>query len=96
MWGKNLYTGGHFDAYVVDYYDYKPGAIADEIWSVPDLCPKEHEPENAALKQSHWLAKLRSVLPSMHYGAAPAALLLVQYSLTLKQKELSFDRLSQA
>lgn len=23
MWGVNLYTGGHFDLYVADYYDYK-------------------------------------------------------------------------
>ena len=23
MWGVNLYTGGHFDLYIADYYDYK-------------------------------------------------------------------------
>jgi hypothetical protein len=23
MWGVNVYTGGHFDLYIADYYDYK-------------------------------------------------------------------------
>ena len=23
MWGFNLYTEGHFDLYIADYYDYK-------------------------------------------------------------------------
>lgn len=68
MWGKNLYTGGHFDAYVVDYYDYKPGPIPEDVWEVPRLCPKDVEPGNAAVQQSHWLTKLQSILPSIHYG----------------------------
>ena len=71
MWGKNLYTGGHFDAYIVDYSDYKPGAISEDTWEVPHICPSEIEPESVAAKSSHWLAKLRSVLPSAHYGMKP-------------------------
>lgn len=23
MWGFNLYTDGHFDLYIADYYDFK-------------------------------------------------------------------------
>lgn len=68
MWGKNLYTGGHFDAYVVDYYDYKPGALPEDTWVVPQICPREIEPENTAATHSHWLTKLRSVLPNAHFG----------------------------
>ena len=71
MWGKNLYTGGHFDAYVVDYYDYKVGAIAEDTWEVPKICPREIEPESAAAQNSHWLSKLRSVLPNAHFGRKP-------------------------
>ena len=26
MWGFNLYTEGHFDLYIADYYDYKVSA----------------------------------------------------------------------
>lgn len=37
MWGVNLYTGGHFDEYVVNYYNYKPGPIDDKIWEVPEV-----------------------------------------------------------
>lgn len=68
MWGKNLYTEGHYDNYVVDYYDYKPGPIPDEVWTVPDICPKHVQPEDGTIKQAHWLSKLRSVLPSTHFG----------------------------
>lgn len=68
MWGKNLYTGGHFDAYVVDYSDYKPGSIPEDTWEVPQICPSEVGPENAAAQSSHWLTKLRSVLPNVHFG----------------------------
>lgn len=71
MWGKNLYTGGHYDAYIVDYSAYKPGASPEDTWAVPDICPKDPEPANVASKHGHWLAKLRSVLPSTHYGKLP-------------------------
>ena len=68
MWGTNLFTQGHFDAYIVDYYDYRPVPAAAETWAVPDICPSQPEPENAATKRSHWLAEIRSVLPSTHFG----------------------------
>ena len=69
MWGTNLYTGGHFDSYIVDYSDYKPGPPSDETWVVPDMCPAGLSPDNSlAAKQSHWLTKLRSVLPNTHFG----------------------------
>ena len=33
MWGFNLYTDGHFDLYIADYYDYKvrPPRYAGQI-----------------------------------------------------------------
>lgn len=70
MWGKNLFTGGHYDAYIVDYYGYTPGPAPAEVWSVPDYCPKHLSPDNEdhASRFSHWLTKLRSVLPSTHFG----------------------------
>ncbi len=48
MWGKNLFTDGHFDAYIVDYYNYVPGPAPEDTWSVPDICPKHLSPENQA------------------------------------------------
>ena len=69
MWGANLFTGGHFDAYIVDYYDYKPGAIDADVFSVPDMCPRKISPDLLA-KKSHWLAHVRSIFPSPHFGEA--------------------------
>ena len=69
MWGKNLFTGGHFDAYVVDYYDYKPGPPADEVFSVPDYCPTNISPDLSPNQQeSHWISRVRAALPSQHFG----------------------------
>lgn len=31
MWGVNLYTGGHFDLYVADYFDYKVSRCSPQL-----------------------------------------------------------------
>ena len=75
MWGKNLFTGGHFDAYIVDYYDYQPGSIDEDIFSVPDNCPKKLSPDlSPNFGKAHWHTKLRAMLPSRHYGVAQSFL----------------------
>lgn len=77
MWGKNLFTGGHFDAYIVDYYDYQPGSIDEDIFSVPDNCPKKLSPDlSPNFGKAHWHTKLRAMLPSRHYGEAQSCPIL--------------------
>lgn len=78
MWGPQLFTGGHFDAYILDYYDYQPGAVNDDVFSVPEMCPKKISPD-VAVQKTHWLAQVRSILPNAHFGKSslPIASLLV-------------------
>lgn len=33
-----MFSGAHFDEYIADYNYMKPGAIAEDIFRVPDLC----------------------------------------------------------
>ena len=41
MWGVNLYTGGHFDLYVADYYDYKVSLSLISTNSMPMRSPSQ-------------------------------------------------------
>lgn len=36
MLGTNLYSGGHKDEYVATFYDYKAGAISDDVFQLPN------------------------------------------------------------
>ncbi len=35
---NDMFSGAHFDEYIADYNYMKPGAIAEDIFRVPDLC----------------------------------------------------------
>ena len=79
MWGINLYTGGHFDNYIVHYFDYQPGPQADTLFAKPDIC---HGKPELPAQQSGWRhdlqAQIRSLLPNPYHGA-PLPLEVLQY-----------------
>ena len=70
MWGINLYTGGHFDNYLVRYTSYRAGASPEAAFEKPDLCadkpllPAKTEGWRHALH-----AQVASYLPNAYYGA---------------------------
>lgn len=43
MTGVNLFTGSHYDHWVIDYYNYSTESIPDSEFDVPDIC-KTAEP----------------------------------------------------
>ena len=70
MWGINLYTGGHFDNYVVHYTSYRAGPVADAVFEKPDLChdkPLQAAPVGGWRHNLH--AQVVSLLPNPYYGA---------------------------
>ncbi|KAK9819683.1 hypothetical protein WJX72_001073 [[Myrmecia] bisecta] len=68
MWGINLYTGGHFDEWISTYTDFKAGPLAEDVWSVPDFCPKEPSVMLPQHRETGLTADLRRMLPNAHYG----------------------------
>ena len=75
MWGINIYTGGHYDNYVVNYYGYRQGPAPPGTFNKPAICPDKPEPENALTphhKQAGIQAQIRRMLPNRHHGDSPA------------------------
>ncbi|CAL8460756.1 g287 [Coccomyxa elongata] len=74
MWGVNLYTGGHFDLYISDYFDYKAGEIDEQEFDVPSFCPEKPDPDEPGSNGGRFhrnmggIARMRSLLPNAHYG----------------------------
>ena len=74
MWGINIYTGGHYDNYIVNYYDYREGPAPPGTFDKPAICPDKPEPEDAQTphhKQAGIHAQIRRMLPNRHQGETP-------------------------
>lgn len=70
MWGVNLYTGGHYDNYVVRYTSYRAGPIPEAVFQKPDLCAAKTLLAARAEGWRHDLhAQVASLLPNPYYGA---------------------------
>lgn len=74
MWGINLYTGGHFDDYIADYYGFEPGPPEANVYNVPDYCPPHPSTAESyvvrhQMRQNGVLRHLHAMLPNPHYGA---------------------------
>ena len=71
MWGINLYTGGHYDNYIVNYYGYREGPAPEGTFDKPDICPDKPEPGEGLTphhKQAGVHAQIRRMLPNPHHG----------------------------
>ena len=71
MWGINIYTGGHYDNYVVNYYGYREGPAPAGTFDKPHICPDKPEPEDELTphhKQAGLHAQIRRMLPNPHHG----------------------------
>ena len=39
MWGVNWFTGGHWDHYIAEFYDFEADPqFADDTFAIPHLC----------------------------------------------------------
>ena len=66
MWGINIYTGGHYDHYIVDYFGFQAQPAPPATFDVPEFCPKTPEPGQQMTphhKQAGVHAQLRRLLP---------------------------------
>ena len=71
MWGINLYTGGHYDNYIVHYTSYRAGSIPEAVFSKPDLCAEKPVLAHVTEGWRHDLhAQIASFLPNAYYGAS--------------------------
>ena len=71
MWGINIYTGGHYDNYVVNYYGYREGPAPAGTFNKPHICPDKPDPEDELTphhKQAGLHAQIRRMLPNPHHG----------------------------
>ncbi|KDD75475.1 papain family cysteine protease, partial [Helicosporidium sp. ATCC 50920] len=77
--GTNLYTGGHKDVYISDFYDYAPQkkAFDESVFAVPEWgnCPKNDAPPESAHTDAHGPVDaisraVRRMTPATHYGDA--------------------------
>ena len=71
MWGINIYTGGHYDHYIVNYFGFSKGPAPEGTFDVPDFCPTKPEPGNQMTphhRQAGLGAQLRRLLPNAHSG----------------------------
>eukprot|EP00891_Asterochloris_glomerata_P000653 jgi/Astpho2/653/Aster-x0947 len=70
MWGTNLYTGGHYDEYVADFHDWRPGPIDDEVWETPDVCRDHPDAMQAHHVDSGLRLEMARQAPNRHWGDA--------------------------
>ncbi|KAL6776200.1 hypothetical protein ACKKBG_A20235 [Auxenochlorella protothecoides x Auxenochlorella symbiontica] len=66
--GTNLLTGGHKDEYVLDYYDYAPGAVADADFNLPADSHCDTPDFAVAPNGGDLAARWAAHLPSQHWG----------------------------
>ena len=69
MLGTDLYMGSHFDDWIVDIVDWRPGQISDENWRVPEMChqAEAQEPQRHHLDTSLAM-EVAKQLPNRHFG----------------------------
>jgi len=69
MHGVDLYMNSHFDVWIVDINQWRPGPIDEENWGVPDFC---HQGEVEELQRhqldSSLAMEVAKQLPNVHFG----------------------------
>ena len=69
MHGVDLYMNSHFDVWIVDINQWRPGPIDEENWRVPDFC---HQGEFKELQRhqldSSLAMEVAKQLPNLHFG----------------------------
>eukprot|EP00884_Botryococcus_braunii_P018854 jgi/Botrbrau1/5652/Bobra.55_1s0040.1 len=69
MTGVNLFTGSHYDHWIIDYYNFSAGHIPDAEFEIPEIC-KNAQALPPKYQASSMLAKARSLFPTRHHGDA--------------------------
>ena len=59
-------AGAHFDVYVADYVDYRPGGQDSSTFDPPPACKDSEAQEAEGLRS--FPAQLRALLPTVTYG----------------------------
>ena len=69
MHGVDLYMNSHFDVWIVDIDQWRPGPIDEQNWRVPDFC---HQGEVEELQRhqldSSLAMEVAKQLPNLHFG----------------------------
>ncbi len=69
MHGVDLYMNSHFDVWIVDIDQWRPGPIDEDNWRVPDFC---HHGEVEELQRhqldSSLAMEVAKQLPNLHFG----------------------------
>ncbi len=69
MHGVDLYMNSHFDVWIVDIDQWRPGPIDQENWRVPEFC---HQGEFEELQRhqldSSLAMEVAKQLPNLHFG----------------------------
>ena len=70
MIGNDAFSGSHFDEWVVDYIDYKPGKPDRDLFDRPRLCDHETalKSRHAAGRHSPGVFRMMQLTPKVHYG----------------------------
>ena len=69
MHGVDLYMNSHFDNWIVDISQWRPGPIDEENWRVPDFCHQgEFEEVQRHQLDSSLAMQVARQLPNPHFG----------------------------
>ncbi len=75
MHGVDLYMNSHFDVWIVDISQWRPGPIDEENWRVPDFCHQGEIEELQRHKLDSSLAmEVAKQLPNLHFGELETSL----------------------
>jgi hypothetical protein len=73
MLGSELFDGAHFDEWVVDYGEYRPGKPDAVVFDTPDLCrDKQPAAPLAASGRSAAGTRMAMLAPAVHYRGGDA------------------------
>ena len=61
-------AAGHYDEYVADFHDWRPGPIDDEVWETPDVCRDHPDAMQAHHVDSGLRLEMARQAPNRHWG----------------------------
>ena len=61
-------AGGHYDEYVADFHDWRPGPIDDAVWETPDVCRDHPDAVQAHHVDSGLRLEVARQAPNRHWG----------------------------
>ena len=77
MHGTELFTGAHFDEWVVDYIDFSPDVPDASVFDMPDTCSASDSSSSSPFINAHShkgaSARARLMVPMVHYGGEDEA-----------------------